>query len=299
MDLADLSYLATVDRAGSLSAAARSLNMTQPGLTKAIRRLEGRFGCRILVRLPRGVTLTAQGRALLRHVKLIEAQLQDAQDEIRSLQSGAVGSLRIGAGPSWLTRALPRVITQLSEIYPGLSFRVVGGFNDHLIEALRDGELDAVVSALPDRPLQGFEFIPLTMDRLTVVARRDHPLRRIRRPQPRDTERYAWALPGRNVLSRTRLDALFQVAGLEPPQAKIESDSISFIAAALRDSDMLSFATSQILLSDMDGIAELAIPGLSMTRSAGMIFRSSDAKAPVSTTFVSSMKHLAAELGKN
>ena len=63
------------------------------------------------------------------------------------------------------------------------------------------------------------------------------------------------------------------MAGLEPPPAKIESDSISFIAAVLRDSDMLSFATSQILRSEMDGIVPLLIPGLTMTRAAGILFR--------------------------
>jgi molybdenum-dependent DNA-binding transcriptional regulator ModE len=62
LDLADLSYLATVDRAGSLSAAARALNMTQPGLTEGIRRLEGQFGCRISSCLPgRSAALRSHG----------------------------------------------------------------------------------------------------------------------------------------------------------------------------------------------------------------------------------------------
>jgi DNA-binding transcriptional LysR family regulator len=299
VDLTDLRYLNTVARLGSFSAAARDLNITQPGLTKAVRRLETEFNCRIFARLPRGVVLTAQGRALLRHTKLIEVQLQDAQEEIRSLERGAVGVLRIGAGPSWLSRALPRVVTHLSTAYPALSFRVVGGFNAFLLDGLRDGELDVVVSALPDQSLDGFEFIPLTTDTLTVVARRDHPLHRKRRLRPQDTQRYAWALPGRDVLSRARLDALLRVAGLEPPHARIESDSLSFLAAALRDSDMLSFATSQILKSDMEGIAALPVPGLSMTRSAGVIFRSPGGMLPISITFVDAMKRLAEELGEN
>ena len=73
-----------------------------------------------------------------------------------------------------------------------------------------------------------------------------------------------------------------RVAGLEPPAAKIESDSISFIGAVLRNSDMLSFATSQVLRSEMGSVAPLFIPGLAMTRSAGILYRSSAGVTPAS-----------------
>jgi DNA-binding transcriptional LysR family regulator len=299
LDLTELRYLDTVARLGSFSAAAEALGITQPGLTKAARRLEAEFGCRIFTRLPRGVALTPQGEALLRRTRLIEIQLKDAHEEIRALGTGAVGSLRIGAGPSWLSRALPRIVTQMAAEFPALSFRVVGGFNASLLAGLRDGELDVVVSALPDQPLDGFLVVPLTTDTLSVVARRGHPLFAKTGLRAGDTQAYPWALPGRDVLSRARLDALFRVAGLDPPHARIESDSISFIAAALHDSDMLSFATSQILMSDMQGIAALPVPGLEMTRSAGVIFRASVAATPVSTRFLEAMAALARDLGAN
>jgi hypothetical protein len=66
---------------------------------------------------------------------------------------------------------------------------------------------------------------------------------------------------------------LFRVAGLEPPAANIESDSISFTTAVLHNSDMLSFATSQVLRNEMGAVAPLPIPGLTMTRSAGILYR--------------------------
>jgi len=168
-----------------------------------------------------------------------------------------------------------------------------------LLEALSGGQLDLVVSALPDRCPAGLEAIPLTTDTITVVARRAHPLRAKRRPQPAGTLAYSWVLPGRDVLLRARLEALFRVAGLEPPSARIEADSISFIAAVLRDSDMLSFATSQALRSEMGGVAPLHIPGLTMTRSAGILFRSTMGLAPATRAFIEAIKQRARELGTN
>jgi glycine/D-amino acid oxidase-like deaminating enzyme len=140
IDLAQVRYFNAVARHRSFSAAARALRMTQPGLTKAVRRLEASLQCALFVRLPRGVALTEQGQALLRHASQLEIQLQDARDEVRGLARGAVGVLRVGAGPSWLSRALPRIVAKLTAEYPGLSFQVAGGFNVGLMEALRAGE---------------------------------------------------------------------------------------------------------------------------------------------------------------
>src|SRR5919108_127767 len=164
MDLAQVRYFNAVARHGSFSAAARTLGMTQPGLTKAVRRLETSLDCALFVRLPRGVVLTEQGQALLRHAGLLEVHLKDARDEVRALAQGAAGVLRIGAGPSWLSRALPRIVADLTTQYPGLSFQVTAGFNVGLIEALRAGNLDVVVSALSDRSPAGLRAIPLTTD---------------------------------------------------------------------------------------------------------------------------------------
>ena len=299
MDLSQIRYFNAVARHGSFSAAAKALGVTQPGLTKAVRRLEASLACRLFVRVPRGVVLTQQGQALLRHANLLDIQLQDAREEVRSLDRGAVGELRIGAGPSWLSRALPRIVAEMAAQYPGLRFQVVGGFNGSLTQALRIGDLDLVVSALPDRSPTGLRAIPLTTDTISVVARRDHPLRAKRKPAPASTLDYSWVLPGRDVLSRQRLEALFRVAGLEPPIAKIESDSISFIAAVLRESDMLSFATSQILRNEMGGVAPLLIPGLSMTRSAGILFRSSAGITPATQALIDAAKRVAQQLGAN
>jgi DNA-binding transcriptional LysR family regulator len=299
MDLSLVRYFNAVARHGSFSAAAKALRITQPGLTKAVRRLEASLDCALFQRLPRGVALTPQGQALLRHASRLEVQIVDARTEIRTLAGGAFGELRIGAGPSWLSRAVPRIIARLSSEYPKLSFHIVGGYNSVLMEALINGSLDLVVSALPDRCPSGLQAIPLTTDTISPVARRSHPLRGKQRPRPSNTLAYPWVLPGRDVLLRSRLEALFHVAGLEPPPAKIEADSISFIAAVLRDSDMLSFATSQVLRSEMGGIAPLPISGLTMTRSAGILFRSTAGITPATQAFIEAMKQRARELGTN
>lgn len=299
MDLSQLRYFDAVARHGSFSAAARALGITQPGLTKAVRRLEASLDCNLFRRLARGVALTEQGEALLRHANQLNVQLLDAREEVRALSRGAIGCIRIGAGPSWLTSALPGIVAKMAADYPGLTFRVLGGFKGNLIELLRSGDLDLVVSALPDRIPQGLRTIPLTQDTLSIVARRDHPLRAKRRLHAANALEYPWILPSRSVLSRRRLEALFRVAGLEPPDPNIEADSIPFIAGVLRNSDMLSFMTSQIVRTDLDGVTTLTVPGLCSVRSAGILFRASTGSLPATRTFIEAIKNYAEAVGTN
>lgn len=299
LDLSQLRYFDAVARHGSFSAAARALSITQPGLTKAIRRLESSLDCNLFRRLARGVALTEEGHALLRHANQLKMQLVDAREEVRSLSRGAMGCIRIGAGPSWLTSALPGIVAKMANAYPGLRFRVSGGFKGNLVELVRTGDLDIAVTALPSRTPQGLHAIPLTQDTISIIARRGHPLRAKRRLHASDTLKYPWILPGRDVLSRMRLDALFRVLGMESPEPNIEVDSIPFIAGVLRDSDMLSFMTLQIVRSSMEGVAPLHIPNLSTVRSAGVIFRSSAAAAPATKTFIDAIQEYADAIGTN
>lgn len=299
MDLPELRYFDMVARHGSFSAASRALGITQPGLTKAMRRLESSLDCRLFRRLARGVALTEQGEALLRHSRQLNVQLLDAREEVRAVGRGAVGCIHIGAGPSWLTGALPGIVARMTARYPGLSFRVVGGFHSNLIELLRGADLDLVIAALPNRIPDGLRAIALTQGTLAVAAREGHPLSTRTGLQAVDTLDHGWVLPGRDVLSRLRLEALFRVAGLEPPEPTIEADSISFIAGVLRQSDMLSFMTSQIVGGSMEGIVSLPIPDLSSERIAGIMFRASAAVSPATQTLVEEIREYADQIGAN
>ena len=70
-------------------------------------RLQRELGTRLYHRRGRGIELTESGRALLRHVKLIETQLADARSEVIGIAGGKLGQARIGAGPSWLAATCP------------------------------------------------------------------------------------------------------------------------------------------------------------------------------------------------
>src|SRR5438128_12174232 len=113
-----LRYFQAVARCGSLSAAARILQISQPGLTAVIKQLEEGFGTKLLVRLRTGVSLTSTGEELLRFANESLARLEEVEHRIKGLESDEVGSFVIGCHESLGAYFLPRWMTRFLESNP-------------------------------------------------------------------------------------------------------------------------------------------------------------------------------------
>src|SRR5262245_24315591 len=277
------------------------MNMTQPGLSKSMHRLQHELGAKLYHRRGRGIELTESGRALLRHVKLIETQLATARSEVVGIAGGKTGHARIGAGPSWLSRHLPESIARMIAQHPNVRFTVDTGFPDRLIGRLRQSELDVVVGALPDNRIDpDLRFMRLSSDIIRVVARKDHPLARKRERSLADYAAHHWILPGRQELVRQRLSRVFAQAGLPEPTIAVETDSLSLKLATLRMTDCLGLTTSQILTQEeAQGIVALDHEALQFRREAGIISRRPADLSPSVKLVIAELRKIAAKYGPN
>ncbi len=220
-DLRTVDYFLTAVTRGSLRAAAQELGVTQPALTKAIRRLEDSFGAPLFDRRARGVTPTVYGTALLRHARDLKAALSAAREEVDALRSGGAGFVKIGAGPSWQDAVLPDAIAELRASRPGVRIHVTGGGDDQLKEQLKSGALDFVLAAVPETPRIEPELAwkPLLADEYCVIADVRHPLRRRRQIKAEDLLGYPWILPPATTYMVGRLHHVLRAAGLPAPVA--------------------------------------------------------------------------------
>jgi LysR family transcriptional regulator of abg operon len=293
-------FLATAERL-NLSHAAEAMNMTQPGLSKSMHRLQRELGTKLYHRRGRGIELTESGRALLRHAKLIEAQVADARSEVVGIAGGKLGHARVGAGPSWLSRHLPVTISRVMAQNPHVRFTVDAGFPDRLIGRLRLGELDVVIGALPDNRVDpDLRFMRLTSDVIRVVARKDHPLSRKRERTLVDYAAEPWILPGRQELVRRRLAHAFLLAGLQEPMIAVETDSLSLKLATLKMTDCLGLTTTQILThAEAQGIVAVDHEALQFRREAGIISRRHADHSPSVKLVIAELRKIAAKYGPN
>jgi DNA-binding transcriptional LysR family regulator len=289
-DLRTIDYFLTAVARGSLRAAAQDLGVTQPALTKAIRRLEDSFGAPLFDRKARGVTPTVYGTALLRHARDVKAAMGAARDAVEALRTGSAGLVKIGAGPSWQDAVLPEAIAQLRATRPGVRVYVTGGGDDQLKGQLKSGALDFVLAAVPETPRLEPEltWLPLLADEYCVIADVGHPLRERKEIRLEDLLSYPWILPSSTTYMVGRLRHLLRAAGLPPPVPAIETDVMALKFALMRDSDYLSYhAAAHLAAFDPSFVKPLEVPYTKAVRQAGLINRQGIEFSPAAQALIS------------
>lgn len=148
--LASLYAFSLIAQHGGLAAAARLLNVTQPAVSKRIRRLEDHLGTALLQRKPNGVELTAAGRSLARALAPGFRTIRDAA----AAASRASGPLRVHAHSTWALRWLIPRLPRLRARHPALEVEVSTSVLP--FDFARDA-MDVVIWSAPDPPQPGAE----------------------------------------------------------------------------------------------------------------------------------------------
>jgi DNA-binding transcriptional LysR family regulator len=173
-------FVAVVDE-GSFTRAARQLGITQPSLSQHIKTLEAELDGTVLDRLPRGVSLTPAGRALLPEARLAVRAVERGRQGARSALAVELGELEIATVLSMAVGVLPRHIGVWHQRYPNVAIRLHEFRHRHLLEdAVEQGVADFAVGPRPlrrwDGPLQtvGWEEFVLVVASSDPLARRGH-----------------------------------------------------------------------------------------------------------------------------
>ncbi|WOK35497.1 LysR family transcriptional regulator [Sphingomonas sp. C3-2] len=178
MELRQLRYFAALADAQNFHRAAQRLNMSQPPLTVAIRKLEQELGVDLFVRTPRGVTLTPAGEAVLPHARQTLVQAELVRQAARDGGSGLRGQLRIGFVGSAIYGLIPRIVPEFRKAYPQVNLVLHETTSVEVVKALHAGEFDAGLVRLPIFDEPELETTVLERDVLAVALPHDHPLAR-------------------------------------------------------------------------------------------------------------------------
>jgi LysR family transcriptional regulator of gallate degradation len=166
----------------SLDAAARWLGISEPSLHRSARQLEHELRRSLLQRTTRGVTTTSQGSELARRFQVAQREIEYGTEEMQAARGVIVSRIAIGNIPHSATVVLSSAIQKLLATYPDTRVQVVDDHYEALLGDLRAGKLDVLFGVLR-RPAWAIDTNEeyLFANPYTVVARRDHPLARLRR----------------------------------------------------------------------------------------------------------------------
>ena len=163
-----------VAKTGTVRAAARALNMSQPPLTSAIRQLEERLGVQLFQRSVSGMTLTEAGKALAAEAPAIVGRLERTEALVREI-GGQPKPLRIGFVSAALNAALAALLRGLNREAQPLP-ELLEMPTPEQFDALTDGRIDVGLLHPPVPALADFVSRSLGRDPFWAALPVTHPL---------------------------------------------------------------------------------------------------------------------------
>lgn len=133
----------------NLTQAAEVLHNNQPNISRTIKLLEHEFGCNLLVRSNRGISLTPEGEQLYTHVKVMVEQIQTAEEEILKSSGLQKGTVTIGASETALHMLLLPVLNRFKQSYPGIRIRILNHLTTLATHSVKNELVDFAVVTTP------------------------------------------------------------------------------------------------------------------------------------------------------
>lgn len=300
LELRQLTHLLAVADKGSFGKAADSLGISQPALTKSIRNLEAALQVKLLERLPRGVSATVYGEAIIARARTLRLQMDYLLNDLRSLQTGIGGVVKVGLAQGLAGRIGPLAALRVAHDHPNLRFSVKTGIVDRLVALLLAGEIEFAITPF-GRQSYGPNVVEefLFYDRPLIVVRHGHPLTRHTQLVPRQVIDCQWVLGGVETPLRRAFDQVFVSEGLLPPTPVMESDLNIFTKTVLMQTDFVSFFPRDETWVEESAQLLTGIPlrTIAPPRSIGILRRRSETLSPFGELLAAAVRAVCRDLG--
>jgi LysR family cys regulon transcriptional activator len=219
----------TVRQSLNLTAAAKKLHTSQPGVSKQIRELESELGVEIFVRHGRRIiALTEPGKAVLVVVERLLQEAENLKQVGREFRDQAAGTLTVATTHTQARYSLPRVVSAFKKRYPKVHLTLKQGSPPLLAEMVLSGEADIAIAteSLDQYPrllaLSGYQW------HHCIVVPRQHPLLKEKRVTLEVLAKYPIVTYDPAFAGRSHIDEAFRIQGLAPDVvlSAVDSDVI-------------------------------------------------------------------------
>ncbi|MGU3373166.1 LysR family transcriptional regulator [Bacillus mycoides] len=176
MDIRVLRYFIAVATQENISAAANSLHLSQPTLSRQLNNLEEELGTTLFVRGNRKITLTDEGMFLLERAKEIVDLVEKTEANFNQQSEIISGEIHIGAGETEAMQFIAQTIKKVVAHHSGIKFHLYSGNADDITTKLDSGLLDFGIVIEPANK-QKYDYLKLpATDVWGVLMRKDSPL---------------------------------------------------------------------------------------------------------------------------
>jgi len=286
-----LQAVLTVAEYRSFVAAAAHLHMSQPALTRSIKRIEDLLGVSLFERTTRSVRLTSAGREFVALAQRMTNDLRIAAQAMREIADQQRGQVILSTIMSIANGPLPQAIATYRRDRPGIEIQLRDGIHGSVLDDVRSGAADFGINYLKDIP-DGLTTTRLGRGSFDLVASRQSPIARSGRHSIRFDDLRDMALVSMPPESQTRrvLDATAAIRGIPLTHAVIVSQIptlLNFVRAGVGAGLVPSTSITGELGA---GLVRLAVEDPEITLDIGIVQLAERTLSPAAAGLLSVIK---------
>lgn len=288
-DLDDLQALVAVVDQGGFRAAALSLNLSQPALSRRVAKLEAALNVRLFERSTRRVALTLVGQEFHQRAVAILKGIDASLQGIGELALSEHGEVTIACVPSVAHNLLPPILRRFQAQFPRIVLRLFDEGAHEVLGNVARGDSDLGINFLgADTP--GIDFEPIVHERFVLACRADHPLARRRAIDWDDLDGQTYMTVAKSSGNRMMLDRA-RAPGGKRLQPMIEVRHVSTLLELVKAGLGVAVVPRLAMPADADS-ALRAVPmaDAGIERTLGVIRRSGHLLSPAAQHFYNMLK---------
>lgn len=180
MDFKDLTYVVTLAKYQNYTNAAKNLYITQPALTKAIKKLETEMGEPLFIRKENSTVPTEFGLKYIQYAQSILNLKSSMDEELGALHAKKYPILKIGITHVSGRFLLSQTTIAFQRKYPHVQLSISENITSSLYDMVEKGELDFAVCIRPGSPFyaprEDFDYMDVVTNEMVLAVPRSHPL---------------------------------------------------------------------------------------------------------------------------
>ena len=285
MELRQLKYLVSIGEAGTFTAAAKQMYISQSALSQQVKSIEEELGVPLFDRSRNRLQFTQAGELLHQRAKRIVKEVDDAKTAIDELEQLYRGTLKIGVVQTVNAYLMPQVVSSFSSRFPNVRLKIHELSAPQLEEQLHSHELDMGISFRPaDYPELAFE--TMFEEELLFIANRAHPLADKSRIDVKTLDKQKLVLLPEGYCTRRIWDQAAEQAGITP-EVQIEMNTIGGLLATLQDNSsagtILPALTMQMKAAE--SLTSVNLKNPTPKRTVGIVWRNGGYRSKAALEF--------------
>lgn len=277
-DLPDLQAFTAVAALGSFRAAAQSLHLSQPALSRRIDKLEAALGVKLLERTTRRVSLSNTGREFARKAQSLLDELDATILGMEDLAAQRSGIVTVACVPSATRYFLPQVLQRFHAQFPRIRVRIHDAHANEVLAAVSQGEADFGLNFLGQQDAS-MHFKPLLQERFVLACRTDHPLAQQRSVKWAQLKGHAYLSVGTSSGNRLLIERALARQS-ERPQPIFESRHVQTILGLVEAGLGVAAVPYLAMPQGSNVLASVALAAPVVKRELGLITQRGRALSP-------------------